>query len=99
MNEKNHIQNPWKIVLNPQPVLLFVFAKEVWSKLVLLNHNSLRVTGGLIFMFSFWVKFAYLEIKEKEKHDKKHSFNKEIYILHFSILYLNCFISEKKYVQ
>lgn len=45
------------------------------------------------------MKTNYLEIKEKEKPDKKHSFNKEIYFLHFSILYLNCFISEKKYVQ
>ena len=38
------------------------------------------------------MKASYLEIKEKEKPDKKLSFNKEIYFLHFSILYLNCFI-------
>ena len=29
------------------------------------------------------MKTNYLEIKEKEKPDKKHSFNKEIYFLHF----------------
>ena len=45
------------------------------------------------------MKTNYLEIKEKEKPDKKYSFNKEIYFLHVSILYLNCFISDKKYIQ